>query len=760
MAPIDERVYLTEFLTNSATKTLVSAFQAAIGLAEPARTETQLAHIVLSLLEDPTVSERITSDVNSRTRAALAQQIIELPTSELRAGNLGFKLAPLVEPARELARDWGASLVSPLTFLATCLSAEVPLDPASSRTREALRSAGLTLESLGVKIIESDARRQDFTFKSLEFGLDLTAQARAGVWETSPLIGMESELVTLVKLLGTGSVCVVGEPGIGKSALLEGLAWRIAQKDRNLIPPSMDSWTIVSIQSIDVLQGMSVQGQLEERIQKMITFFVRNPTVIPFFDEIHRLLDSSDPASKVIATALKPPMARGLFRCVGCTTDKEYARYIADDEPMKTRLPRLLLREPDKETAKKIIEGSKSGLLPKRARELGIDISPEAINASINITSTYKRSDRLPRKAIRLIQNVVTEKVYELEMARSVDVSRAIDAADVARVFSEAESIPVDALDTDRPAYYSRLRAALEQRVKGQPQAISPIISRLALHSRGWVNPKRPRGRFLFLGPPGVGKTELALSLADEVMRDHGSMIAMSMADFQGEGARNKFMGADPGYKGFGETPTVYSRVMMRPFSVVVLDEFEKSHPSLANPLLSVLDGWGEDSQGRQVDFSQCIFVMTSNAVVGDPQSEIAIEFAQRLRTIEETKDQQVCARLREAIDSDLRQHLAALNGIWTLPLLDRIDRICLFGPLNGKALAEILNSMIDTLRVQSAGPLPPELDDDAVRLEILTKATAGEESPSARRLERALLRWLGLRAELAGPEAAAMAGH
>jgi ATP-dependent Clp protease ATP-binding subunit ClpC len=745
----DERTYLTEFLTHSAAESLVSAFQAAIRLAEPTATETQLAHVVLCLLDDPTVSERVSPEVNSKLRAALADQILKLPPNNLQSGRLGFKLSALVEPARQLARDWGASRVSPLTFLATCLSAEIPLDEISARTQEGLRAAGLTIEALGARISEPDARRQDFTFKTLEFGTDVTAMARAGFWASCPLVGMDKELRTLVKVLGTDSACIVGEPGVGKSAFIQGLAWRIAMKDRTLIPESMDSWTVVMIESSDIIQGMSAQGQLEGRIKAMISFFTRNPTVIPFFEEIHRLLDTEDASAKVVATALKPPMANGIFRCVGATTDKEYARYIASDEAMSSRLQKVLLPEPDQQTARKVIEGSTANLIRGRARELGVAISSDAIAAAVSVTATYRRSDRLPRKAINLLRTVVSEKVYELEMANGAAVPSSIDKTDVARVFSEISGIPVDALDPDRPAYYRKLQSELEKNVKGQSEAISGVISRLALHARGWVDQRRPRGRFLFLGPPGVGKTELALSLAAQIMLDRGSLIVVNMADFQGEGARNKFMGADPGYKGFGETPTIYSRVMMRPFSVVVLDEFEKSDESLSNPLLSVLDGSGEDSQGRRIDFSQCIFVMTSNALVGDAASALAKPIWDRLSTLDDTADIEERCRLSDALDEELRRLLIAQAGIWTPPLVDRIDRVCLFRPLDRATLLNILESLIESRRAQATTSLPADLDSDEIRQGILDRATCGSDSASARRIERELLRWLGLRAEL-----------
>jgi len=509
----------------------------------------------------------------------------------------------------------------------------------------------------------------------------------------------------------------------------------------------MDSWTVVMLEATDILQGTGGRGDLEARIREMISFFTKNPSVIPFFEEVHRLLDTEDSSAKTVATALKPPMANGLFRCVGCTTDKEYARYIASDEAMNSRFRKVLLPEPDKETAGKIIAGSTGRLLRGRAQSLGIAISPAAIKTAVDVTTTYQRSDRLPRKALNLLSAVVSEKVYDVDMAvAGATPSREISSTDVARLFSEISSIPVDALDADRPAYYQRLQEQLQLRVKGQPQAVEGVISWLGLHASGWVDQRRPRGCFLFLGPPGVGKTELAMGLAAEVMRDRGSVITLNMADYQGESARNKFMGADPGYVGFGQTPTIYSRVMLRPFSVVVLDEFEKSDPSLANPLLSIFDGAAEDSQGRAVDFSQCIFVMTSNALYGDPNSLVSRALWSRMASWGAMTEDERRAE-RDVIDDLVRQALGEVGGIWTLPLLDRINRVSVFRPLDRSVLLEILNGSIEKRRSQAARPLPPALDSEEVRQQILLEATQGEDAASARRLERAFMRWLSARA-------------
>ena len=711
---------LKEFLQRSAAPGLVESIRGAMQRADQASSQTYLAHLLDIVLDDESVRNRVNADIRLKAKAALAQQIQAFPkVSSEQSATFAFDLNSLAAPAIALARDWGAEKVSPLTLLATCLAPQLLKDMESAKAQEAMRTAGLTVEALVPQRGPKDgAMRADFTFKSLGFGTDITAMARAGVWTSCPLIGMDQELKRLTTLMSSAadSVVLVGEPGVGKSAIVEGLAYHIAHGTRPLIPPEMDSWTIVMISPANMLAGTGGRGELEGRLDKILSFFRKNPTVIPFFDEIHTLLDTDDPSARTIATTLKPPMASGLFRCVGATTDKEYARFIASDEAMNSRFTKLLLPEPDLETAAKIVSGALAKITPSRARELGITMSEDAVRTAVKLTSVYQRSDRLPRKAFRLVRQVFSEKIYAVQTS-TTPMSRDVSDSDVAKTFSGISGIPVDDLDEERSDFYVRLREKLGTRVRGQSQAIDSVTGWLGLQASGWVDQRRPRGRFLFLGPPGVGKTELALRLAEEVMRDRGSLIVKNMAEFKGEGARTKFMGADPGYVGFGQTSTVYTRVMMRPYSVVVLDEFEKAHPELSDALLSVLDGQAEDAQGRFVDFSQCIFVMTSNAIVNEKDLDPGEE--------------------------GLRRALLELGGIWSPPLVDRIDRIALFRPLDEAALYGILDGLIEARRKAASKALPKEIDDEDARRQILTWSTEGESGASARRLERALLRWL-----------------
>lgn len=710
------------FLATHASQELVLAIRGAIDAAETDQRPVVLADIVDQLLDDETVRSRLDEPVRLKGKAAMARRRAETTPANDRAGQFGFDLTELIGPAIELAGQWGAHRVTPPVLLATCIATQQIRESSSVATQEALRAAGLTVERLLATDTAQRARRVDFTFKSLGFGTDLTAMARAGYWPSCPLVGMDEELKRLTCLASSGadSVVLVGEPGVGKSSIVYGLAYHIAHQTRPLIPPEMDNWTLVMIAPVNLLAGTGGRGELEDRLEKMLAFFRKNPSVIPFFDEIHTLLDTEDATSRAVATALKPPMAAGQFRCLGASTDKEYARFIANDEAMNSRFTRLLLAEPDHDLAAQILEMNLDHIVPRNARDAGIDVGPDAIDTVVRLTAKYQRNDRLPRKAIRLLRTVATEAAYAVRVGGAAPGP--ITPQQVAETFSGMSGIPVDDLIADRAEFYQNLSQRLGERVRGQAQAIGGVTSWLSLHASGWVDSRRPRGCFLFLGPPGVGKTELAVTIAEQVMRDRGSLIVKNMAEFKGEGARSKFMGADPGYVGFGQVSTVYSAVMMRPYSVVVLDEFEKAHPDLADPLLSVLAGGGEDSQGRWVDFSQCIFVLTSNAIYQSLPPET---------------------------DEDaLRQALLSHGGIFQPPLVDRIDRVVMFNPLSDAIMHEILDGKVEARRSSAAKPLPPAIDQPQTRDQIVAWARQADGGGSARGLERALLRWLMLTVE------------
>ena len=702
-----------EFLVEKADGALIEVFESALGLARSSAQQTALVHLLDVLLAEKTVALRL-GEAGIRAKASLTEIIAKLPTSQ-DSPQFAFDVGVLLEPSSVAARNFGADKVTPMCLAAATLAAEFEADADSVRAQELLRRSGVTLETLMPKL--DDVSRVDFTFQSLGYGVDLTAQARH--WDVCPLVGMERELTELVVTLASerDSAVLVGEPGIGKSALLYGLAYHIARKTRPLIPPHMDHWTIVGLSRVNLLAGAAARGELEQRLDDLLTFFRKNPTVVPFFDEIHTILDTEDQSSRTICNAIKPPMASGQFRCVGATTDKEYHRFIAGDDAMSARFTLIRLSEPDHATSAAIIKGALPSLLRGKAGEMGLHVEEEAVGTAVKITAKYQRNDRLPRKAVRLVSRAIAERLHTVLTSPAAD-NKSVRAKDIARTFSRQTGIPISELEEDRPNYFEDLADKLNLKVRGQTPAIAAITSWLSMHAMGWVDSRRPRGRFLFLGPPGVGKTHLAECLAEEVMRDRGSVVLRNMGEFKGEDARTAFMGARPGYLGFGQTSTIYSEVSVRPYSVVVLDEIEKAHPSLADLLLSILDGSAQDSQGRWVDFSQCVFIFTSNSIM----SEAGPGFD----------------------EDQLRGTLLQLGGIWRQPLVDRLDRVVLFQALARGSLHQILDDQIAARACAAERPLPESISNPDVREKILDAAMGKDSTFSARRLERALLGWLG----------------
>jgi ATP-dependent Clp protease ATP-binding subunit ClpC len=700
-------------LSRYAAPDTLDLLEGVIRRAAEAGVAVTLGHVLDGALARPEVAQRWESATLTAGRAALAVRLGQVP-AQREPGRFGFDFARLFDAAIRVAQDAGNDHVTPIVLLTAGLTEGILRDPESRAVLELLRARGFTVESLVRS--RSTPPRADFTYAALGFGTDVTAKMREVAGQGCPLVGMEDELRRLVARIagGSESIVLVGEPGVGKSALVEGLAWHIACRTRPLVPSNLDNLTVVEISVGTLLADTGNRGALEKKIEELLSFFAQNRNVVPFFDEIHTLLDVNEAATRGIANALKPPLANGSFRCLGATTDQEYARFIASDRALKSRFTPITVPEPTVDEATIILERALPHLVPGPAREAGIQVDRAAVRRSVELTSRYQRSDRLPRKAIRLLRSSLSEKTYRTLTAGETPM---LTPDDVARTFSEASGIPVVELSEDGEDYAGHLASQLGRHVRGQNAAVTAVSSWLQLHRWGWTDPRRPRGRFLFLGPPGVGKTELAQAIAAEVLHDAGSVVVKNMAEFKGEGARSRFMGADPGYVGFGTTETVYARVLMRPFSVVVLDEIEKAHASLADPLLSVLDGAAEDGSGRWVDFSQCVFCLTSNAI-------------------------QVAPDLSND-EAALRETLKDIGGIFTPPMVDRLDRVVLFRPLDLDALAGILDLLIERRRKAAGRPLPAELDQVEVRARLLDDATRGSAIASARGLERALAAWL-----------------
>ncbi len=667
-----------------------------------------VADLANEALREDSVRSRLRERVLNAADEALTQHWDEL-TRPTRAGapRLGFDLDTLVEAGTRLAREWGLPLVDVPAFLAACLD-EALHEPESLRLREVLAEAGLTQEVLRPV---DDA----FRFRPLGFGYDLTAMARAGRWPTCPLEGLTEQLESLlVSLLARRLAVVTGPPGVGKTNLLFGLAWHLAMRTRPLIPPEMDDWVVVSVSRQDLFAGTADRGALEKRLRKLFGLLRRDPRVVIFLDELHALLGDGDPSGAIVANAVKAAMSLGGIRLVGATTDPEYARHVRADEALDARVARIAIPEPGRDAVLTILTRTQANHVPDEARAAGIVAAEEALRAAVDVTDEYQPTAHQPRKAALLLTDAAADKLYALRTGR--DVKPLLSADDMRRCFSRRHGIPLDELQSDPRARLQRLQGVLEQRIQGQEHVIRELIAHLKRRLAKGRDPRRPLGRFLFVGPPGVGKSALAEELARAWLFDPAALFDLNLGSFRGEDAVNKFAGSAPGYEAHGRTRTVFSHVAMHPRSMLVLDEVDKAAPLLADSLLAVLDGRANDVDNRSVSFAQSLIVFTANTLAG--------EFG--------------------GLDEPaVRELLLAEGGIWRPALLDRIDRILVFRPLDEETLLRILDTRIAEWAARAGHEVPDSLESEPVRREIVRRATVGESAASARRLETELTRWM-----------------
>ena len=555
--------------------------------------------------------------------------------------------------------------------------------------------------------VKSPSRRVET--KTLDqFGRDLTRIAAEGGLD--PVVGREAEIGRCLQILSRrakNNPVLVGEPGVGKTAVAEALAARIASGEA---PGELQSKRIVSLDMASLLAGTKYRGDFEDRIKSVLREIERAGDVILFIDELHTIVGAgaADGAMDA-ANILKPALSRGEVQIIGATTPEEYRRHIEKDAALERRFQPVNVPEPDESACMDML----SALLPALERHHGLAIAEDALRSAISLSRRYIPGRCLPDKAVDLLD--------EAAAAAHIAGRRELDAAGIAEVVSSWTGIPVSSVSAGEAQRLRSLEAALRRRVIGQDEAVSAVARAIRRARTGLADPARPLGSFLFLGPTGVGKTELCRALAEAVYGDENALIRLDMSEYMEKHAVSKLIGSPPGYVGYGDGGQLTERVRRAPWSVVLFDEIEKAHSDVHNLLLQIMDdGRLTDSAGRLADFRSSIIVMTSN--VG-------------ARAIAETRPSLGFAPgagsgVRESVMRELR-------GVFRPEFLGRVDDTIMFRRLGEEDVLAIAKNLVSAFQRRMAA-LGTELvvTDEALRL-IASKGT--DSAAGARPLRRAV---------------------
>ena len=604
----------------------------------------------------------------------------------------------------------------------------------------------------------SPSAKDDSKAKTLrEFTRDLTADARSG--RLDPVIGREEEIQRVIQILSRrtkNNPCLIGEPGVGKTAIAEGLAEKIVLGD---VPDNLLDKKLLSLDLSGMVAGTKYRGEFEERIKKVLEEIRKAGNVLLFIDELHTIVGAGSAEGAVdAANILKPALSRGEIQVIGATTLNEYRKYIEKDAALERRFQPVQVGEPSQEATLEILKG----LREKYERHHSLQITDEALEAAVKLSVRYINDRFLPDKAIDLMDEAASRVRMETEevspelksleeklsavskdkedaisqqdfetAAKLRDIERdyreqveqerdkrrrrnqrhrPVTAEDIAAVVSGWTGIPVTRMTEDEGERLLHMEDTLHERVVGQDEAVRAVARAIRRGRVGLKDPKRPIGSFLFLGPTGVGKTELCKSLAEAMFGDENAMIRIDMSEYMERHTVSRLIGSPPGYVGHEEGGQLTEKVRRKPYSVVLFDEIEKAHEDVWNILLQILDdGRITDSQGRTVDFKNAVIVMTSN--IG-AKSLIAAGGRLGFSAEEPGSDPDAEKRFRQAKETVL----AELRQTFRPEFLNRIDDIIVFRPLTEQDIQEVARRMLKAVsaRMEAMG-IHLDASDEAV---------------------------------------------
>lgn len=607
-----------------------------------------------------------------------------------------------------------------------------------------------------------------------QYSRDLTEQARQG--KLDPVVGREDEIRRLIQILSRrtkNNPCLIGEPGVGKTAVVEGLALRIVE---GKVPFTVKDKRVLTLDLSGMVAGSKYRGEFEERIKKVIKEVIEDGNVILFLDELHTIIGAGGAEGAIDASnILKPSLARGELQMIGATTIAEYRKYIEKDAALERRFQPVNVEEPTEEEAVRILEGVKG----KYEEHHQVAISSEAVEAAVRLSSRYINDRNLPDKAIDLIDEAAASarlramdmpdkyqelqdqiKKMDLQIERSIRMEAFTQAAEIkqnqdalikkyermkkrdeakepgqrlcigeneiAEVVAMWTKIPVRKLAQKESERLLKLEGILHKRVIGQEEAVTAVAKAMRRGRVGLKDPKRPIGSFLFLGPTGVGKTELSKALAEAMFGSEDAIIRVDMSEYMEGHSVSKMIGSPPGYVGFEEGGQLSEKVRRNPYSVVLFDEIEKAHPDVFNILLQVLDdGHITDSKGRKVSFKNTVLIMTSNAGaqrIVDPKN---LGFA---AASDAKKDYE---RMKAGVMEEVKRSFKP-------EFINRIDDIIVFHQLNKEDMKAIVNLLASGLYKRCEEQMGIKLTMTAALREHLVEKYA-DNKMGARPLKRAI---------------------
>ncbi len=440
-----------------------------------------------------------------------------------------------------------------------------------------------------------------------DFGFDLTKAAAEG--KLDPVVGRETEIARVIEILGRrkkNNPMLIGEPGVGKSAIVEGIALRITGGS---ISPALAKKRLISLDIASVVAGTKYRGDFEKRLKSIIKEASSNPDIILFIDEFHTIVGAGGAQGSLdAANILKPALARGELQCIGATTMDEFSKIVEKDGALDRRFQKIVVEPTDIQQSISILESLK----PNYEDFHNVTYSDGAIEACVRLTDRYITDKSLPDKAIDALDEAGS--MIRLNLAKDRRAGNVVDAEDIATVVSKMTGIPVNKVAESEGNRIMKMKGRLQSRIIGQDDAIEKVVRAIQRNRAGLKDPGRPIGTFLFFGPTGVGKTQLAKCLAEYLFDSQENMVRIDMSEYMEKFTVSRLVGAPPGYVGYEEGGQLSERVRRKPYCVVLLDEIEKAHPDIFNILLQVLDeGRLTDSNGRVVSFRNTIVIMTSN---------------------------------------------------------------------------------------------------------------------------------------------------